>query len=93
MDEAGGLQSTSCEAGPAGGASSAGQKKTCPFCFQQGQILLKNFFAVNSVTRLGDLLDFGRFSKHLAKSPTFLGNFSKMSKSLIFLLKSFLGNF
>ena len=29
----------------------------------------------------------------LPKSPTFLGNFCKLSKSLIFLVKSFLGNF
>ena len=40
----------------------------------------------------------GNFSKPLAtinspKSPTFLGIFSYGSKSLIFLVKSFLGNF
>ena len=48
-----------------------------------------------SVTRLGDLLDFGLILKPLAtiilpKSPTFLCIFYK---SLIFLAKSFLGNF
>ena len=37
---------------------------------------------LSSVTRLGDLLDFGNFLKPLAtlnlsKSPTFLGNFCK----------------
>ena len=59
----------------------------------------------SSVTRLGDLLDFGNFSKHLAtinlpKSPTFLGNFCNgvkifnFSCEIIFgqLLKKF-GNF
>ena len=51
-----------------------------------------------SVTRLGNLLDFGQLLKplvtiNLPKSPTFLGNFVKVSKSLIFLVKSFLGNF
>ena len=29
----------------------------------------------------------------LPKSPTFLGNFSKIVKKIIFLVKSFLGNF
>ena len=52
----------------------------------------------SSVTRLGNLMDFGQFLKPLAtinlpKSPTFLGNFVKVSKSLIFVVKSFLGNF
>ena len=51
-----------------------------------------------SVTRLGDLLDFGQVLKPLAKinlteSPLFVGNFSKMSKFIIFLVKSSLGNF
>ena len=50
------------------------------------------------MTRLGDLFDFGNFSKPVAtislpKSPTFLGNFYNVSKSLIFIVKSFLGNF
>ena len=53
---------------------------------------------LSSVTRLGDLLDFRQLLKPLAtinlsKSPTFLGNFCKVSKSIIFLVKSFLGNF
>ena len=44
---------------------------------------------------LGDLFDFGQLfkafgKKYLPKSPTFLG---KVSKSLILLVKSFLGNF
>ena len=60
---------------------------------------------VNSVTRLGNLLDFGNFWKSLAtinlpKSPTFLGNFCKcvkifnFSSEIIFgqLLQTF-GNF
>ena len=60
-------------------------------------VLLNVNFAI-SVTRLGDLLDFGNFLKPLAainlpKSPTFLGNFVKVSKSIIFQVKSFLGNF
>ena len=52
-----------------------------------------------SVTRLGDLLDFGQVLKPLAainlpNSPTFLGNFLKnVSISIIFLAKYFLGNF
>ena len=42
-----------------------------------------------SVTRLGDLLDFGQLLKHLAtinlpKSPTFLGNFCKDVKIYLF---------
>ena len=46
----------------------------------------------------GDLLDFGKFLKPLAtlnlpKSPTFLGIFVKVSKSIIFLVKQFLGDF
>ena len=50
------------------------------------------------MTRLGDLLDLGLLLKPLAtinlpKSPTFSGNFLKVSKSYIFLVKSFLGNF
>ena len=50
------------------------------------------------MTRLGDLLDFGKFLKPLAtlnlpKSPTFLGIFVKVSKSIIFLVKQFLGDF
>ena len=52
----------------------------------------------NSVTRLGDLLDFGQLLKplgtiNLPKSPTFLGNCCKGVKSIIFLVESFLGNF
>ena len=76
-----------------------------PYLNKNGRICMnlesKKFkfsFITPSVTRLGDLLDLGKFSKHLAtinlpKSPTFLGNFVKVSKSLIFLVKSFLGNF
>ena len=41
---------------------------------------IDNHYLGSSVTRLGDLLDFGTFLKPLAtinlsKSPTFLGNF------------------
>ena len=51
-----------------------------------------------SVARLGNLLDFGQLFKafgniNLPKSPTFLGNFCKCVKSIIFPVKSFLGNF
>ena len=51
-----------------------------------------------SVTRVGDLLDFGPLLQPLAtiylpKSPTFLGNFCKGVKILSFLVKSFLANF
>ena len=51
-----------------------------------------------SVTRMGDLLHFGQLCKacgniFLPKLPTFLVIFGKVSKSFIFLLKSFLGNF
>ena len=52
-----------------------------------------------SVTRLGNLLDFGRnFSKPVAtivfpKLTTLLGNFCKGVKMFHFLVKSFLGNF
>ena len=53
---------------------------------------------MTSMTRLGDLLDFGQVLKPLAainlpKSPTFLGIFVKVSKSIIFLVTSFFGNF
>ena len=54
---------------------------------------------VGSVTRLGNLLHFGIVFKdfvatiNLPKSPTFLGKFVKASKSIIFLVKSCLGNF
>ena len=49
------------------------------------------------VTRLSDLLDFG-LSKPLAiinlpKSPRLLGNFVKVSKSILFLVKSFWATF
>ena len=49
------------------------------------------------MTRLGNLLDFGHFLKTLAtinlpKSPTFLGNFCKCVKIIIFQVKSFLSN-
>ena len=52
----------------------------------------------SSVTTLGNFLDFGQLLKPLAtiklpESPTFLGNFCKVSKSFIFPVKSFLGNF
>ena len=50
----------------------------------------------SSVTRLGDLMDFGPLFKafgnnNLPKSPTLLGNF--LSKSIMFIVKSVLGNF
>ena len=51
------------------------------------------------MTRLGDLLEFEHVLKPLAtinfaKCSTFLGNFCiGVSKSIIFLVKSFLGNF
>ena len=50
---------------------------------------------LTSVTKLGDLLDFGSLFKafNLSKSPTFLGIFVKLSEPIIFLVKSFLGNF
>ena len=63
------------------------------------QISINSGMSATSVTRLGDLLDFGHFLKPLAainlpKSPTFLSNFFvQVSKSIIFLVKSFLGNF
>ena len=52
----------------------------------------------SSVTRLGNLLDFGTLFKafannYLPKTPTFFSNFCKGAKSLIFLVKSFWGNF
>ena len=55
-------------------------------------------FNIGSVTRLGDLFDFGQVLKPLAtinlsKSPTFIGNFCKGVKIYHFLVKSFLGNF
>ena len=56
-------------------------------------------YVVSSVTRFGDFFcTLGDFLKRLAtinlpKSHTFLGNFVKVSKSFIFLVKSFLGNF
>ena len=45
----------------------------------------KNDSALSSVTRLGNLLDFGQLFKafdnnNLPKSPTFLGNFCKAIK-------------
>ena len=51
-----------------------------------------------SVTRLGDLLHSRQLLKPVAtiilpKSPPLLGNFVKVSKSFIFLVKSFLYNF
>ena len=53
---------------------------------------------VASVTRLGDLLDFGQLFKPLAiiklpKSSTFLRKFCKVVKIYHFLLKSFLCHF
>ena len=52
---------------------------------------------VISVTRSGDLLDFGHFLKPLAtinmpKSSQFSGNFCKGVKIYDFLVKPFLGN-
>ena len=56
--------------------------------------LTKSRWVSDSVTRLGDLLDFGQvFKINLPKSPSFLGIFVKVSKYIIFLVKSFLGNF
>ena len=51
----------------------------------------------SSATRLGDLLHFGQLFKacdkiYFAQIAYILGNFCKGSKSLIFLVKSFLGN-
>ena len=51
-----------------------------------------------SVTRLGNLMDFGQLFKafgkiNLPKSPTFLGNFCKGVKISFFLVESVLGNF
>ena len=63
--------------------------------FTNSKIFLPPFILMsNSVTRLGDILDFGQVLKPLAtinlpKSPTFLGNFVKVSKSIIFPVKSF----
>ena len=53
---------------------------------------------VDSVTISGDVLDLGKFLKPLAtikfpKSTTFLAIFVKVSKSIFFLVNSFLGNF
>ena len=53
---------------------------------------------LNSVTRLGNLLDFGQVLKPLAtinlpKSPTFLGNFCKGVKNYHFSNENILGNF
>ena len=50
---------------------------------------------VTSVARLGDLLDIGKHlaANNLSKSPTFLGNFGKVVKIKIFLMKSILCNF
>ena len=48
-----------------------------------------------SVTRLGDLLDFGQVfcNNYFALISHILGQFFKVTKSIIFLVKSFLGNF
>ena len=53
---------------------------------------------VISVTRSGDLLNFGQLLKpyatiNLPNYLTFLGNFCKVLKSITFLVKSFLRNF
>ena len=53
---------------------------------------------MDSVTRLGDLLDFGHFSKAFAtiilpKSPTFLGNFCKGVKIFNFSCEIIFGQF
>ena len=53
---------------------------------------------MSSVTRLGDLLDFGNFLKPLAtinwpKSPTFLVNFCKGVKIYLFSSESIFGQF
>ena len=47
------------------------------------------------MTRLGDLLDFLKplTTINLPKSPTLLGNFVMVSKSIIFLVKLFMVNF
>ena len=56
------------------------------------------FCPITSVTRLGDLLDFGPLFKafgnnYFHKSHTFLGNFSKGIKIFIFSSEIILGNF
>ena len=57
------------------------------------------YWFVTSVTRLGDLLDFGQVLKafgnnQFAKISHILSQFFvRVSKSIIFLVKSFLGNF
>ena len=53
---------------------------------------------INSVTRLGDLLDFGQLFKafgnnYFAQISHIHRQFCKGVKSLIFLVKPFLGNF
>ena len=62
--------------------------------FDEGILLISlkqalNQFALHSVTRLGNLSDFGQLLKPLAtiilsKSSTLLGNFLEVSKSIIF---------
>ena len=64
-------------------------------CIKYSGVLLLIFRFTTSVTRLGDLLDFGLVFKGLAtinllKSSTFFDNFVKLSKSIIFVVKSFL---
>ena len=71
--------------------------KTCSGCYLCHKICLH--FGLSSVwPDLAIYWTLGTSLKHLAtinlpKSPTFLGNFVKVSKSIIFLLKLFLGNF
>ena len=54
---------------------------------------------INTETRLGDFLDFGQLFKAFGSNsicpnlPHFLAIYAKVSKSIIFLVKSFLGNF
>ena len=61
--------------------------------FRQKDTLARGWSGI-SVTRLGDLWDFGQVFKAFGNNQfTFLGNFLKVSRSIIFLVKSFLGNF
>ena len=56
--------------------------------------IMKKICLPHSVTRLGYLMEFQATlaTINLSKSPTFLGNFCKGFKSIIFLQKSLLGN-
>ena len=62
-------------------------------CGSVGRTVTSNNRDLRSVTILGDLLDFGQLLPsapiNLPKSTSLLGNFVQVSKSIIFLLKSF----